>query len=257
MNPHPSSFGLFPIILCSLVTACAIGGALWAGLHLGRAQGLSVRVLLNQTWILLLAGLLGARGAYVLVNLPAFKSDPAWVLRPWEGGWLFSAGLISALAALVVCARIRGLSFWILGDVWAPATALGLGIGRIADLVAELWDPRTAATQWGRVLPLPEVLSGLDIPLPPMHIFATAAALAIFCVLWRLSARRQMAGQVVLWFLILHSTAQLALDRLREHLSGAPNTMRPTQWISVITLVVAVGILLRRSPRPEIPSRKP
>ena len=55
--------------------------------------------------IALLAGLLGARAAYVWDHRDSFALDPATVLYMWLGGWSWSAGVAAAAMALAMMLR--------------------------------------------------------------------------------------------------------------------------------------------------------
>ncbi|MDP3908634.1 TlpA disulfide reductase family protein [Novosphingobium sp.] len=53
----------------------------------------------------LLAGLVGARAAYVWIHRESFALDPVVALQVWLGGWVWSAGVATAAVTLVVLLR--------------------------------------------------------------------------------------------------------------------------------------------------------
>lgn len=55
------------------------------------------------------AGLLAARAGYVATHLAFYREAPWRALLPWEDGWLWSAGVLAALAVGVERLRARGL----------------------------------------------------------------------------------------------------------------------------------------------------
>lgn len=84
-----------------------------------------------------LAGLIGSRLQFVLHNWDLYAERGWWrVLAIWEGGLVWYGGFIAA--TVVAIWRMRHYRFPILRtcDLLAPATMIGLGIGRIGCLMA-------------------------------------------------------------------------------------------------------------------------
>lgn len=87
--------------------------------------------------LVLLAGLVGARAAYVWVYRESFALDPIVALQAWLGGWVWSAGVATAALALVVILRrfqpiAAGLGllatlsvvWWVFTEGQAPRSAI-------------------------------------------------------------------------------------------------------------------------------------
>lgn len=83
------------------------------------AVGLILAFLAGMDWIVrrfrapswhpaalaLLAGLVGARAAYVWAHRDSFALDPVVALQAWLGGWVWSAGVATAALALIITLR--------------------------------------------------------------------------------------------------------------------------------------------------------
>jgi phosphatidylglycerol:prolipoprotein diacylglycerol transferase len=71
------------------------------------------------------------------------------------------------------------------------------------------------------------------------------AAFALFGILLFIRSRKRFQGQVFIWFLILHSTARLAVERFRGDDRGSiPGTeMSVTQLVTLLVLLGAVAAL--------------
>ena len=103
------------------------------------AMGLILAFLAGMDWIMrrfhvsswqpgalaLLAGLVGARAAYVWVHRESFALDQVVALQAWLGGWVWSAGVVTAALALVVILR--------------KPRPIGAGLGLLATLSAVWW----------------------------------------------------------------------------------------------------------------------
>ena len=86
----------------------------------------------SAPWLAVLAGLLGARAAYVAAHWDAFRVDPLSILQIWQGGFLPLAGF--ALAAAVLAFRLRpGRSLWQSLALLTTAVLLWQGYGAIKE----------------------------------------------------------------------------------------------------------------------------
>lgn len=59
----------------------------------------------QPAWLALLAGVVGARVTYVWIHRESFSLDPMVSLQVWLGGWIWSAGAVSATLALAITLR--------------------------------------------------------------------------------------------------------------------------------------------------------
>jgi phosphatidylglycerol:prolipoprotein diacylglycerol transferase len=75
----------------------------------------------------------------------------------------------------------------------------------------------------------------------------------IFIILMILSVKKRFEGQVLLWFLILHSTGRLLVERFRGDDRGMilGGSWTATQFLTIIILIVSVIMLFMLKPRKE------
>jgi phosphatidylglycerol:prolipoprotein diacylglycerol transferase len=142
--------------------------------------------------------------------------------------------------------RRHRLSFWSTGDLWAPSLALGQAIGRFGCFMAGCCYGRPTGSSWGVVFTHPQSLAPLNIPLYPTQMFEAVSGFAVFLALIFLHGKKKFEGQVFLWYLILHSTARLFVERFRGDERGLiPGTeMSATQLLATLILVGSVVVLL-------------
>lgn len=81
------------------------------------------------------AAIVGARIYFVIFSWEMYAADPISMLYIWEGGLAIYGGIIGALLAGGIYARIKKLSFLKLADLAAPCIALGQAIGRWGNFV--------------------------------------------------------------------------------------------------------------------------
>jgi phosphatidylglycerol:prolipoprotein diacylglycerol transferase len=79
--------------------------------------------------------------------------DPLSLVKFWEAGRSFHAGLLGVMFAIYIYAKRHRCRFWAIGDYIVPAIPIGLGFGRIGNFLnAELWG-RVTTLPWGVVFP--------------------------------------------------------------------------------------------------------
>jgi phosphatidylglycerol---prolipoprotein diacylglyceryl transferase len=162
------------------------------------------------SWSVLIGVIVGARLAYVLVNLGYFSSHPLEIFKIWEGGLVMYGGLILALLLGVRMARKLGMQIWQTADYCLTGAFLGQAVARIGCIAV--------GDDYGRTVPLAEdgsapwwTISFTDpllvgsafpielatIPVHPSQIYMSIKALSLFFLgLWLLK-RKRFHGQVL------------------------------------------------------------
>jgi phosphatidylglycerol:prolipoprotein diacylglycerol transferase len=183
---------------------------------------------------------------YVLMNLSHYLQNPLDIFKIWEGGLIFSGGMIFVILVMFFYVRRHHLSLLRFGDLWAPAAALGQGIGRIGCFMAGCCYGRPTGLRWGIVFTHPDSLAPLNSALHPTQLYASLSGFIIFLILLGVNSKKEFDGQVFLWFLILHSTARLLLERFRGDNRGVllNGDMSITQLVTVLILIAAVATLM-------------
>ena len=98
--------------------------------------------------------ILGGRIGYVLFYKPGFYlENPLAVLTLWEGGMSFHGGLLGVITAIVLFALRNKTDPFMLSDLVAIVTPIGLFFGRLANFInGELWG-RVSDVQWAMIFP--------------------------------------------------------------------------------------------------------
>jgi phosphatidylglycerol:prolipoprotein diacylglycerol transferase len=255
---YPELFSIGPLTLHTYGLLIAIGlvvGIIVAG-RIGRLQGIEFQKIMDMGLIIIITGIIGSRLAYVIINFSYYKTYPLDIFKLWNGGLVFSGGLIAVLLMMVWYAKKSGYSLWQLGDLWAPAAAVGQAIGRIGCFMAGCCYGKPTDIPWGVVFTDPRSLvpqDMLNIPLHPTQLYSSLSGFIIFIILMILSVKKGFEGQVLLWFLILHSTGRLLIERFRGDDRGLifGGVWTATQFLTVIILIVSVIMLFILKSRKE------
>lgn len=132
--------------------------------------------------------IIGGRLGYVLVYNGAFyAAHPLEILNFSNGGMSFHGGLVGALLAGIVAARLVKMPYLSLVDVAIIGVPIGLFFGRCANFVnGELWGAVTDLP-WGVVF---GGSAGLEPRHPSQLYEATLEGLVLFCVLFAMSLKK-------------------------------------------------------------------
>jgi phosphatidylglycerol:prolipoprotein diacylglycerol transferase len=196
-------------------------------------------------FIVLLMAIIGSRLGYVAMNFSYYKAHPMDIFRIWEGGLVFSGGIVAVVPVMIWYLRRHHLSFCKVGDFCAPGIAIGQAIGRLGCFMAGCCYGKPTDLPWAVTFTHPQSLAPLNTPLHPTQLYSALSGFIIFGVLIFLNAKKQFQGQVFIWFLILHSTARLFLERFRGDERGliAGTDMSMTQLLTLLVLLGAVAAL--------------
>lgn len=118
-----------------LIIACGI--ILGVLLALAREQrlGLPKETGIDLALIGVPAAIIGARVYFVIFSWDLYASAPLSALYIWEGGMAIYGGIIGAVIAGAIYARVKKLPFFSLADLAAPCIALGQAVGRWGNFV--------------------------------------------------------------------------------------------------------------------------
>jgi len=243
----PDLFSIGPLTLHTYGLFVALGffAGLMVTLRLGRSEGMKPQQVMDMAFIMILAAIIGSRLLYVLMNISYYLNRPTDMFKIWQGGLVFSGGIIGVLLTVIWYVRRHHLSFLRVADLWVPGVVLGQAIGRIGCFMAGCCYGAPTGSEWGMVFTHPHSLAPLNIPLHPTQIYASLSGFIIFFVLLVLFSRKKFSGQVFLWFLILHSTARLFMERFRGDDRGLllGSQMSVTQLVTLLILIGAVVML--------------
>ncbi|MFC1892172.1 prolipoprotein diacylglyceryl transferase [Thermodesulfobacteriota bacterium] len=251
----PDLFSIGPVTLHTYGLFVALGciAGILTAVHIGKSKGITAQQVMDMGFIIVLWGIIGSRLAYVFMNFSYYISHPLYIFKIWQGGLVFSGGLVAVLIALAWYIRRQDLSFWQVGDLWSPAASLGQGLGRIGCLMAGCCYGKPTNLFWGITFSNSECLAPVNISLHPTQIYSSLSGFIIFAVLLTIHKRKSFKGQVLIWFLILHSTSRLLIERFRGDdrglLAGSEWTM--TQAGASIILFAAIITLFIIKSRQE------
>lgn len=106
LNIGPLAFPLPPLLLLAVLLGVAYLSRRWAA---ARAGPEAAQALESSVWWAAAAGLLAARGAYLLLNAQAYAGSPAAWIDIRDGGWHAPSGWLVAAGVLAWQLRSQGV----------------------------------------------------------------------------------------------------------------------------------------------------
>lgn len=245
MYPDIVSIGPLTIHTYGLFVALGFASAILLTAWLGKREGVPPQQVMDVAFVSIVWAIIGSRVFYVILNLEHYSRRPLDVFKLWEGGLVFSGGLVLAALALIWYLRRRRMPFLSTADLFAPGLALGQGIGRIGCFFAGCCYGKPLDMPWAVVFTHPNSLAPLHVPIHPTQAYAAVGGIFLFGVLMVLRKRRAFPGQVFIWYMILHSTLRLLEEKFRGDYRGlVPGTdMSVTQLLTLLVLVGSVVAL--------------
>jgi prolipoprotein diacylglyceryltransferase len=213
----------------------------WIGLTLAERRAhryaLNGDLLFNLALVGILAGVLGARLAYLARYPAAFAQNP-WDVFSRNPGLLDPlGGLTVGLLAAAVYARRKKMLLWNTLDALTPALAvffLALGAANLA-----------SGDAYGAPSSLPWSIELWGAARHPAQIYAILAAGAILVIVLSKRLPDSFAGVYFLRFAALTAASHLFLEYFRGDSYLLPGGWRAAQWIAWLALAASLyGLIL-------------
>jgi phosphatidylglycerol:prolipoprotein diacylglycerol transferase len=255
---YPEIFHISFLHTYGVLVAIAFLVALWVAGRLAKQAGLNVDSVTNLGIYCALAAIAGAKLMMFLVDIPYYIKNPGEIfsLSTLQAGGVFYGGLIAALLVSIWYMRKTKLPGLMTADVFAPAIALGHGIGRLGCFSAGCCWGIQCDRPWAVTFknPVANSLVGvpLDVPLHPTQLYEAFAEFAIFAILyWRIK-RPHPNGLIIGLYLVLYSITRFIVEFYRHHeqgnLWGGP--LDTSQWISLGLMAIGAWYLAKSRQTP-------
>jgi phosphatidylglycerol:prolipoprotein diacylglycerol transferase len=253
---YPEIFHISFLHTYGVLVALAFLAGLWMAGRLGKEAGLNVEAVTNLGIYCAIAAIVGAKLMMFLVDLPYYLRHPGefFSFSTLQAGGVFYGGLLGALAIGWWYMRKTRLPAWTTADVFAPAIALGHGIGRLGCFAAGCCWGVACDRPWAVTFTSPTAheLVGVPLnqPLHPTQLYEAFAEFLIFGILYWRIRRPHARGAIIGLYLLLYSTVRFLVEFFRNHeqgnLWGTP--LDASQWISIGLFLLGAFWLWGRAP---------
>ena len=194
-----------------------------------------------------IAGFVGAKLMYVIVEFPRFLENPMAVLGS-EGFVVYGGITVGVLTAIGYC-KIKKLAFLEYFDLCAPSISLAQGFGRIGCFLAGCCYGRETDSIFGVVFP-ESGLAPSGVKLLPTQLFSSAGDFLITIVLLLYYKKKKHSGDVGAMYMLLYGVGRFLIEILRNDNRGAVGALSTSQFISIF-IVIGALILFQWNKRRE------
>ncbi len=203
--------------------------------------GIAPGVIPDLTFWTVIAGILGARLFYVLLNLRFFMDHPLEIVMIQNGGLAWHGGLIAATVVGIRFIRKKGLPLLTMLDLVAPYAALGESIGRIGCFLNGCCYGREVS--WGIYFPVHHA------HLYPTQLYATGGLFVLFFVLRYYRKVSKIPGDVFVLYLFGAALLRFVIEFFRADHYVLVLGLSVYQWVCVALMVTASYVHLRLKSR--------
>ncbi len=209
-----------------MATAFLAGILTWWGL--GRREGRDAAWASDLAFWAMLAGIVGARVAYIISDWHYFWANPLQIWRVDRGGLIFYGGFVGTILMVLFMAWRRKESALSLGDLMVTALPLGHFLGRIGCFLNGCCFGKPLPGAWGVQFPADSPAwwahteSGLitsearwSLPVHAVQLHEAALNFLLFFVLVYAYPRRRRPGDIVALYLMLYPPIRFCLELLR------------------------------------------
>jgi prolipoprotein diacylglyceryltransferase len=156
-------------------------------------------------------------------------------------------GLVGAWLGVHAAKRLCGYRLRT-GDLFAPAVALGMGVGRIGCLLTELPGTPTGMP-WGISLDgdtAARLGADAGVPLHPSFAYEIVFHLAAFAVIWFWLRRRSLPpGETFVWYVAAYGAFRFLVEFVRGNEVVWEGLTRPQLFLAVTIPFVVLRIAVR------------
>src|SRR5262245_42117615 len=244
--PH---FGTITIYTYGVLLAAAYLLGLQLALTRAKARGLDSTKVMDLGIYIIISALVGAKLLLLVTDFQTFKSNPAELFNLLREGGVFYGGLIVAVLVALWYIRRVGLPLWTTCDVFAPGIALGHVIGRLGCFFAGCCFGRPTNVPWAITFTNPfaaaNVGTPLNVPLHPTQLYEAGAELLILIFLLVTEKKgRDFAGRTFWLYMLLYGVSRFIIEFYRGDERGAVGIFSTSQFISLLLVPLAIGMLL-------------
>jgi phosphatidylglycerol:prolipoprotein diacylglycerol transferase len=265
MHPVLIEVGWFSVYSFGFMLAVSFLLGIYLSSRRAKRFGIDPQNILDLSVYLILTGVVGSRLLYVAFHITEYRSFVD-VFALWQGGATLYGGFLLAVFAGFVFSQKKKISFLLLGDIMAPALAMGIMLTRVGCFLSGCCFGKTTTHSWGVYFPLDSPAGsyaaeaaaalGIDrVALHPSQLYASFCALVTLVLLYVFQSRLTKRGATFGLMLLCYGVFRFSLDFTRVYEENMRVLLELTlnQWISVGLFAIGVFLLLRKTKDKSLP----
>jgi phosphatidylglycerol---prolipoprotein diacylglyceryl transferase len=212
--------------------------------------------IVDLSFYVLLAGLVGSRVVFILTKLEDYTRNPIEIVMFWRGGLVWYGGFIGAALFMLYYTRRYQVSFLKFTDIIIPYMALAHAFGRLGCVAAGCCFGRPAeGLPWAIQFPIGSMahhqqqidnLIGMTAPSLPVHptqLYEAGFEMLMFWLLLLVRPHKRVHGQLFLMWMAIYPIARSFIEIYRgDKERGVYGLLSTSQYISIVVGLVAIGL---------------
>ena len=253
LDPTLFEVGGLEITWHGLFTAVAVIVGVGVAALFARRAGFNEDTIYNIALALVIGGIIGARGLFVIENWSLFKDDLGDIFAVNTGGISIYGALIGGTIGAWVYVRLWKVpNVPRVADMGALGGILGMAVGRIGDIINGEHFASSTGLPWGLLYTDPDspsFLAGLTQPQHPAVAYELLGDVVIFLLLLAVYRRVGRDGVTFFAWVVLYGLLRVLVSFLRlDDIVWAG--LRSAQIIAIVTMAagLAGALYLLRTP---------
>ncbi|MDO5047242.1 MAG: prolipoprotein diacylglyceryl transferase [Anaerococcus sp.] len=170
-------------------------------------RGLGEDLIYDILFVILPAGIIGARFWYVLFEWDFYRANPSQILNFRAGGLAIHGGVVFGLIALVIYQRFKKIPLIDLTDVIVPSLALAQAIGRWGNFVNAEAHGGPTDLPWGIIID--------GVKVHPTFLYESLGDFLIFLFLINFRKKNPDKGKITSIYFISYGILRFLVEGLR------------------------------------------
>ena len=202
-----------------------------------RQRGINSEIAVSLAWIVVPAGLIGARLYHVITDWRSFFEKDRWgdVVKIWEGGLGIPGAIIAGVLAAAVVCKMQGWSLAEMLDIGAPALLLAQAIGRLGNWFNQELFGRPTDLPWGLEIdpsnPIRREFPN-DTTFHPTFLYEALWMLALMgLLLWLDKLRKLPVGHLFALYVLGYASGRIWIEFLRVDPASELAGVRVNVWV--------------------------
>jgi phosphatidylglycerol:prolipoprotein diacylglycerol transferase len=250
-NPNPIliQIGFIKIHWYGLFIVLGILAALFIAIRLADYYQIKKDDIIDASFWIILAGLLGGRLYDVLLELPYYLEHPTNIIKVWQGGLAIHGAIIAGLMAVIIIARKKQIALLPFLAIITPGLALAQAIGRWGNYFNQELFGLPTSLPWG--IPINQINRMPDYYFDrffhPTFLYESLGNFIIFLILlilhylMRQNKLKIISNEIIITtYLIAYSLLRFSLEFIKIDATPVFFNLRFPQIISLTIIISAL-----------------
>ena len=217
--PSQVAFNLFdlPVYWYGIIMSLAVLVSVVCAEILADKNGIKKNFFIDNSPLIIIVGLLGARLYYCVLNAKYYILNPLEIFYIRQGGLSIHGMLIIGILYFLILAKINRVSTLKILDISACSVVLGQSVGRWGNFFNSEAFGLPTYSDWGLFIPenlRPEAFINYEL-FHPTFFYESLFDFLIFFILLYILRKQNRSGRTFFAYLILYSVARILIEFVR------------------------------------------